>query len=103
MGSSTILRDYFASAVRTVVGYAIATALTYIARHTGIIIDEHTSAGLVQGFTFIVGALYYIVVRGAEVKFPKLGWLLGLAKLPTYASPANTVPVVPSGTVPVKE
>jgi len=33
---------------------------------------------------------------------PAFGWLLGLAKLPNYAAPTNTVPDVPSGDVPVK-
>jgi hypothetical protein len=101
MASPTV-RDLAASILRSTVAAGVGTVLAAIARRTGIVVDEATGAGLVQGFTFIVIALYYIVVRGLETKIPAFGWLLGLAKLPNYASPANTVPEVPSDTVPTK-
>lgn len=103
MAESTIVRDYFASAFRTVVAGGVGTALAYLARKTGIVVDEQTGAGLVQGFTFIVITAYYLIVRGLETKIPAFGWLLGLAKLPTYASPTGTVPAAPDGSVPLSK
>lgn len=98
--AAPIVRDLGASIVRTVVAGGVGTVLAYISKRTGIIVDDTTSAGLVQGFTFIVASGYYIVVRLLEVRLPAFGWLLGLAKLPAYPAPANTVPDVASGSVP---
>lgn len=104
MGStSPTVRDLAASILRSTVAAGVGTVLAYIAQRTGIVVDETTHNGLVQGFTFIVIALYYIVVRSLETKVPAFGWLLGLAKLPNYSSPVNTVPDVASDSVPVKE
>jgi hypothetical protein len=35
-------------------------------------------------------------------KVPGFGWLLGLAKLPTYPAPTGEVPIPRSGSVPTK-
>lgn len=101
MAAPTV-RDLGVSLVRTFVATTVGTALAWIAKNTHFIIDSTTSAGLVQSFTgFVIGA-YYFVVRTLEVKVPAFGWLLGLAKLPNYAAETNTVPDVPTGTVPTK-
>ena len=65
-------------------------------------IDDATSAGIVQAFTGVVIGVYYLVVRFLETKVPAFGWLLGLAKLPTYPAATGEVPVPVSGTVPTK-
>jgi hypothetical protein len=100
---STIVRDLGASILRSVVASVVGGFVAWLAKNAGIVIDANTSAGLVQAFTVAVIAAYYIVVRVLETKSPIFGWLLGLAKLPNYAAPTNTVPDVPSDTVPVKE
>jgi hypothetical protein len=101
MAAPTV-RDLGASLVRTFVATAVGTVVAYLAKNAHFVIDDATSAGLVQTFTaFVIGA-YYLVVRTLETKVPAFGWLLGLAKLPTYPSAVNEVPVPASGTVPTK-
>jgi len=101
MATPTV-RDLGASLVRTFVATAVGVGVAWMAKNANIVIDEGTSAGLVQAFTGAVVALYYLAVRTLETKFPAFGWLLGLAKLPTYPAPIAEVPVPESGTVPVK-
>lgn len=101
MAAPTV-RDLGVSVVRTFVATAVGTALAWIAKNTHFVIDDATSAGLVQSFTALVIGAYYLVVRTLELKVPAFGWLLGLAKLPNYASETNTVPEVATGTVPTK-
>ena len=100
--ASPIVRDLGASVVRSFVATAVGTGVAWLAKNANIVIDEGTSAGLVQAFTATVIAAYYLVVRLLETRAPVFGWLLGLAKLPSYPAPANQVPEVPSGTVPTK-
>lgn len=38
-----------------------------------------------------LGWLYYVIVRLCELKAPTLGYLLGIAKSPTYLSPPAVV------------
>lgn len=101
MATPTV-RDLGASYVRTGVAIAVGTVLTFLAKKAHLVIDSQTSAGIVQADTaFVIGG-YYLVVRFLETKVPAFGWLLGLAKLPTYPAPTNEVPVPVSGSVPVK-
>jgi hypothetical protein len=96
------MRDLGASLVRTFVATAVGTGVAYLAKNANIGIDENTSAGLVQAFTACVIGAYYLVVRTLETRFPAFGWLLGLAKLPTYPAATGEVPVPETGSVPVK-
>lgn len=100
--ATPVVRDLGASLVRTFVATAVGTALAWIAKNTHFVIDENTSAGLIQTFTAFTIGVYYFVVRSLEVKVPGFGWLLGLAKLPNYASPTGTVPEVASDSVPTR-
>lgn len=101
MAAPTV-RDLGASLVRTFVATAVGVIVAWLAKNANIVIDEGTSAGLVQAFTGFVIGLYYLVVRTLETKVPAFGWLLGLAKLPTYPAPTGEVPIPASGTVPTK-
>ena len=101
MAAPTV-RDLGASIARTFVATAVGTFVAWLAKNANFVIDENTSAGLVQSFTATVIGLYYIVVRTLETKVPAFGWLLGLAKLPTYPSPTNEVPIPADGSVPTK-
>lgn len=78
------LRDRFASIVRTGVPYLIGLGLTWLGRETGIVLDEDNSAELTAWAAFLAGTAYYAVVRWAEARWPRVGWLLGLARTPTY-------------------
>lgn len=101
MAAPTV-RDLGASFVRMGVATAVGTLVAWLAKNANVVIDESTSAGVVQAFTATVIGIYYLVVRTLETKVPAFGWLFGLAKLPTYPAPANTVPVPESGTVPTQ-
>lgn len=96
------IRDLGASYVRTGVTIAVGTGVAWLARRAHIIIDPATSDGLTTAFTASTIGAYYLVVRALETKIPAFGWLLGLAKLPTYPSPTNEVPIPQSGSVPTK-
>ena len=69
--------------------------LTWLARRTGVVLDEGSSAGLSAGVTSLVTAGYYVGIRLLEAKVPQLGWLLGLPSQPSYTPPAavSAVPV----------
>lgn len=101
MATPTV-RDLGASLVRTFVATAVGTAVAYLAKNAHIVIDDGTSAGLTQAFTGTVIGVYYLVIRSLETKIPAFGWLLGLAKLPTYPAATNEIPVPESGSVPTK-
>lgn len=96
------VRDLGASYVRTGVTIAVGTGVAWLARRAHIIIDPSTSDGVTAAFTSATIGAYYLVVRALETKVPAFGWLLGLAKLPTYPSPTNEVPIPESGSVPTK-
>jgi hypothetical protein len=96
------VRDLGASYVRTGVTIAVGTGIAWLARRAHIIIDPATSDGVTAAFTSATIGAYYLVVRALETKVPAFGWLLGLAKLPTYPAPTNEVPIPESGTVPTK-
>jgi mannitol-specific phosphotransferase system IIBC component len=89
---TTTVRDIGASVVRMFVATAVGTLVAWLAKNAHIIIDNNTSAGLVQAFTATVIGVYYLVVRFLETKVPAFGWLFGLAKLPTYPAPAGEKP-----------
>lgn len=101
MAAPTV-RDLGASVVRTFVTLGVGWGVAKLAQNAHIVIDENTSAGLVQAFTVAVTAVYYFLVRSLEIKVPGFGWLFGLAKLPSYPAPTNSVPVVASDSVPTK-
>lgn len=101
MAAPTV-RDLGASLVRTGVTLAIGWLIAKLAQNANIVIDDQTSTGLVQAFTVAATAVYYLIVRFLETKVPAFGWLLGLAKLPTYPAPVAEVPVPETGTVPTK-
>lgn len=83
------VRDQLASLIRTGVPYGVGLALVWLGRKYGVVLDDSASAGLTSGLATLVGTAYYVAVRAAESRWPKLGWLLGLALPPTYTAPAK--------------
>lgn len=78
------MRDIWDSLVRTFVPLIVGTVLGWFAS-AGITVDPAFEPSLVAGLTAAFGAIYYALVRVLEVYVsPKFGWLLGLAKAPTY-------------------
>jgi hypothetical protein len=77
------------TAIRAAVAAAVGSAVAYFATKWG---QFHTGYFAIAAPT--ISAAYYGAVSLAEIKFPKLGWLLGL--LPQPKQPAvNPTPVVP--------
>lgn len=82
------MTNYVSSVIRTWVPIIIGTAVAWLSAHAGFVLDESSQAGLIAATTGSAIGIYYAVVRWAEQKFPQIGWLLGLAKPPTYESDA---------------
>jgi len=76
--------DFGTSAVRTLVPIAAGFVLTLLV-NLGVDLDADASLALSTFLTSLFTAVYYLVVRFLEDHVnPKWGWLLGLAKGPTY-------------------
>lgn len=87
-GAST--RDLGASLIRTFVAVAVGSLLAWLVQEWGWVLDGPTQDGVVEVFTALVIGVYYLCIRWLELRYPAAGWLLGLAKSPTY--PATTGP-----------
>src|SRR3954469_17454047 len=101
MATPTV-RDLGASLVRTFVATAVGVGLAWLAKNAHFVIDDATSAGIVQAFTGVVIGVYYLVVRFLETTVPAFCRLLALPTLPTSPAATGEVPVPVSGTVPTK-
>lgn len=78
------LKDYLASLVRTVVPLLVGTVLAKVSIDK-FGVDSDTLKTVVT--TVAIGG-YYAAARALEVKWPKLGVLLGWAVTPSYEKPA---------------
>jgi hypothetical protein len=74
-------QDYVISLRRTVVPL-LAGAIVSVAVRIGFHLD---SADVVNVLTPLVTAVYYVVLRGLEKRWPWVGTLLGARKTPSYA------------------
>ena len=85
-----MLSTYVIGLIRTWTPIAIGAALTWLLRHTGVLIDAQTSAGLTIFVVALVSGLYYALIHGIELAFPAAGRVLlalGLtAAQPSYAA-----------------
>jgi hypothetical protein len=80
------ISDFAASIIRTETPYLVSYALTILGDHAGIHIPGVYGPIADSGATLLLGTVYYVVVRGLEAKFPKLGWLLGVPRKPVYSA-----------------
>lgn len=84
------------SIVRTVVPVIVGAIASYLIT-LGVTLQEDVMAALSVIITAAATAIYYIVVRWLEQKFPKLGILLGYAAVPAgYIPPKERVDVAKS-------
>jgi hypothetical protein len=84
------MNDYFLSVIRTYVPIGIGAVLSYIAVRWGIGVDDEMSTNLTIGFTALVTAVYYGLIRALEKRWPWIGKLLlglGAAAKPVYVEP----------------
>lgn len=77
------MSDLFTSIVRTIVPMIVGSIASFLATK-GIELDAATLAGLSTFLAGLFSALYYIIVRALEQKYPNLGILLGSKKTPEY-------------------
>lgn len=76
------------SIVRTLVPIAVGYAAAALLRF-GIGLDEAALAGLTEFLGGLFAAVYYVLVRAVEQRWPKIGVLLGWASTPdSYSSHA---------------
>lgn len=81
--------DYVVSIIRTWVPVAVGTALTWLARELGIVLDKDTSAMATAVAVALVIAVYYAAARAVEQRWPAVGRVLvalGLRKSPQYVA-----------------
>lgn len=77
------------SIVRTIVPIAVGYLAALLLRW-GIGLDEAALAGLTEFLGALFSAVYYVLVRAVEQRWPKVGVLLGWASTPDSYSPART-------------
>ena len=83
------------SIIRTIVPIALGFGVSLLA-HVGIKNPVYVSA-----IGSAAAAVYYTIVRTLEVKYPKLGLLLGAIGAPTYPSALpKSAGTIPSGPFP---
>lgn len=87
------LNDYLVSTVRTVTPMAAGVVLEWVAKRTGIVVPTAQVAPYVAAAG---AAVYYGLVRLAEQKWPRVGWLLGWATTPTYKPAAPVAVTAPT-------
>lgn len=74
------------SIVRTLVPFAVGQAISLVVS-LGIVVPDEVEEALTVLIGFIVGTVYYLLVRFLEQKFPWFGALLGWAAVPeSYTS-----------------
>jgi uncharacterized membrane protein (DUF441 family) len=77
--------DQAVSLIRTIVPVVVGSFITWLAGR-GVDIDGAAVAPIV---TTLVVAGYYAAVRAAEQRWPHAGWLLGVARPPSYPKPSD--------------
>jgi len=78
------MSDYVASLIRTYAPAIVGVVLVTVGNALDIAnLDSTDNRAKVVGGVFVV---YYALVRLLEKKYPKAGWLLGVAKTPGYGS-----------------
>ncbi len=80
--------DFVTSLIRTWVPTAVAAAVAYIVT-LGVEFDPAAEAQVSAAAVLVVTAVYYGVVRALENQWPIFGYLLGVAKAPTYNDPGE--------------
>lgn len=82
------MTNFVQSLIRTWVPIAVGAVASYLIT-LGVELDADTQAGLVVAMTGILQAVYYLVVRLLEKKFPQVGALLGSTQKPVYVEAHN--------------
>ncbi len=82
------MNDVITSLIRTWVPTAVAVGVAFLVAN-GVELSQTAELQLSGGVVAVVTGVYYAVVRGLENKWPAFGYLLGVAKAPTYNNPGE--------------
>lgn len=77
------LDNYIISTIRTVVPTFVGTLIALLTSY-GFEFDDAAIAGVIAFVISLCVGGYYLAVRLLASRFPKLEWLLGAPKKPTY-------------------
>lgn len=80
------MSDFLTSLIRTYVPIIVGSFVGWLAVK-GVSLDPNAIAGLTAFLGGLFSAVYYLVVRLLERKFPQVGILLGSTKKPEYTVP----------------
>jgi hypothetical protein len=89
---TTSLGDFVVSNIRTLVPAAVGVAITWLAAHFGIVVDDSTRMTAATFAVMIVTGVWYALVHWVEQHFPSAGWLFGQKALPYYKKPTKPLP-----------
>jgi len=78
------VHDLLISYIRTFVPVAVGSVATWLLT-LGVELDAETQAAAVTAGTGVLIAVYYVVARALERKWPAFGFLLGSQVEPEYA------------------
>ncbi len=74
------------------VALLVVSWLASVALSQGIEVSDENQLALVNGIALVLAAVYYVVVRHLEKRFPVIGRLfLGSSKTPVYVDPSKTL------------
>lgn len=77
------MSDFITAGIRTLVPYIVGGIATWLIS-LGLTVSDDLKTNLAALATFVLGSVYYLVVKALEAKWPKLGVLLGVPKAPVY-------------------
>jgi len=77
--------DFVYAIIRTYVPIIVGAAVAWLVT-LGLPVSDELQAGAVVLLTGALQALYYLLVKTLEHRWPKLGVLLGTARAPSYDS-----------------
>ena len=77
------MNQFIIALIRTVVPALVGSLFGWLAS-VGLELDAETQGGLIVGLVAFFTGLYYAGVTWAASKWPAFGWLLGVARTPSY-------------------
>jgi hypothetical protein len=80
-----MLTNLVASLIRTLAPMCAGLLIAWLVRQ-GVSVDDSYEQPLTEILTVAFGAVYYVVARLLERKWPVAGWMLGYPKQPDYGA-----------------
>lgn len=95
------MNNFFISLIRTWVPVGVGAFITWLAANYDVVVPADASSSLVIGVMGLVTAVYYMLARLVEKRWPGLGKILvglGLGQAPRYPGASAPAPVQPAAT-----